>query len=210
MRDGRSSEATQRRDPYRQPCDPELLKVLEDAMCEPRRRCRPGRDAGLFWDLPNLIKIAGRRPLTNYGCAPARRLRWRKRLRSSSAPPPKRRLCARSGSWIQPAVRSALRPSSPFALRDAALQTGRSVRKGAPAARGPSRLPQGGGLWPNANTNIIAADHPILTRFWFGNGPPGNCVSLPPTARDPRSMPAKPVRSINAATSAFAALSSPE
>lgn len=52
--------------------------------------------------------------------------------------------------------------------------------------------------------------HSILTRFWLGSGPPGNWASFPPIASEPRSIPAKPSRSIRAAISALAAVSLPE
>ena len=57
---------------------------------------------------------------------------------------------------------------------------------------------------PSADTQLI------LMRFWFGSGPPGNCVSPPPTSSGPRSIPAKPSFSMSAAISPFAAVSSPE
>ena len=46
----------------------------------------------------------------------------------------------------------------------------------------------------------IAAAHPILTRFWFGNGPPGNCaLSFAANREGSQGLcPAKPMRSINA------------
>jgi hypothetical protein len=52
-------------------------------------------------------------------------------------------ISAITGICTPAVVRSAQRPSSPFPVLDAALQTGRSVRKGAPPARGPSRTTSG-------------------------------------------------------------------
>lgn len=49
-----------------------------------------------------------------------------------------------------------------------------------------------------------------LTRLSAGSGPPGNWTSRPPIASEPRSIPAKPSRSINAPISALAPASSPE
>src|SRR5258706_3237935 len=73
----------------------------------------------------------------------------------------------------------------------------------------PQQLPES--LSPNVfRVGPIADTYPILTRFWFGSGPPGNCASLPPTSSDPRSIPAKPSLSMSAAISPFAAVSSPE
>jgi hypothetical protein len=54
---------------------------------------------------------------------------------------------------------------------------------------------------PASETFTTPEIQPILTRFWFGSGPPGNCASLPPIASDPRSMPTKPILSMSAATS---------
>jgi hypothetical protein len=54
--------------------------------------------------------------------------------------------------------RSAMRPSSPFGLLDAALRTGRSFRKRAPAARGPSRTTLGWRIVTQSGTMALAGE----------------------------------------------------